>query len=258
MDLIFHWIPVFFISLLITLNSFSNLFTAGLPPTANGSDHPHRSQNYLNQINVHKHHTPQHTVPVQSTYLSSPLTSRNGGQAPSTTANIYHFSHQVLSNYYSCNIYTLFYLDSIIFRRRTISTLSSTSRCYCDNLSLIISFRFIKLAIVSKLTISEQAKTLFVCFSFLLFRIKINEDISVYMRACIRRSILLSYFQFRIISFVYFHSTTLICFLFLSIVSLWFLICFYFIVFGLFFFLDISHKPKNKTKQRLQTKYPCR
>ena len=127
-----------------------SFFELGLPPTSNGSEHPHRSQNYLNQINVHKHHTPQHTVPVQSSFLSSPSASRNG-QPSSTTANIYHFSHKVLSK----NIclfrfqFIKFVLDAIIFRRRTIPTLSSTSRCNCDNLSLIVSFRFIKLAIVS-------------------------------------------------------------------------------------------------------------
>ena len=71
---------------------------SGIPPTTNGSDHPHRQQsqqqqNYLNQVNVHKHHTPQHTVPVQSTYLASPPVSRNG-LSPSSPANIYHFSHQ--------------------------------------------------------------------------------------------------------------------------------------------------------------------
>jgi hypothetical protein len=59
----------------------------------NGADHQHRQQTpqtYLNQVNVHKHHTPQHTVPVQSAYLSSPPNSRNG-LSPSST-NIYHFS----------------------------------------------------------------------------------------------------------------------------------------------------------------------
>ena len=73
------------------------------PPPQNNSDHSHRQQQqqqqqqqqtYLNQVNVHKHHTPQHTVPVQSTYLSSPPISRNG-LSSSTTANIYHFSQQV-------------------------------------------------------------------------------------------------------------------------------------------------------------------
>ena len=68
---------------------------SALPPTTNGSDHLHRSQNYLNQINVHKHHTTQHTVPVQSAYLASPPVSRNFHPS-STSANIYHFSQQVI------------------------------------------------------------------------------------------------------------------------------------------------------------------
>ena len=67
---------------------------AGLPPTTNGSDHPHRSQNYLNQINVHKHHSSQHTVPVQSAYLASSPVSRNIPSS-SVSGNVYHFSQQV-------------------------------------------------------------------------------------------------------------------------------------------------------------------
>lgn len=69
--------------------------SSALPPTNNGSDHPHRSQNYLNQINVHKHHSTQHTVPVQSAYLASPPISRNHHPS-STPANVYHFSQQVI------------------------------------------------------------------------------------------------------------------------------------------------------------------
>lgn len=68
--------------------------SAGLPPTTNGADHPHRSQNYLNQINVHKHHSSQHTVPVQSAYLASPPVSRNIPSS-SVAANVYHFSQHV-------------------------------------------------------------------------------------------------------------------------------------------------------------------
>jgi hypothetical protein len=67
---------------------------SGLPPATNGSDHPHRQPTYLNQVNVHKHHTPQHTVPVQSAYLASSPVSRNG-LSPLTSANIYHFPQQV-------------------------------------------------------------------------------------------------------------------------------------------------------------------
>jgi hypothetical protein len=62
----------------------------------NDTDHPNRpqtQQGYLNQVNVHKHHTPQHTVPVQSAYITSSPILRNG-LSPSSTANIYHFSHQ--------------------------------------------------------------------------------------------------------------------------------------------------------------------
>jgi hypothetical protein len=74
------------------------VYFLGHPPPTNGADHTHRQQTYLNQVNVHKHHTPQHIVPVQSTYLGSPPVSRNG-KSPSTTANVYHFSqhnsHQV-------------------------------------------------------------------------------------------------------------------------------------------------------------------
>lgn len=66
-----------------------------MQPTMNGSDQHHRpqtQQSYLNQVNVHKHHTPQHTVPVQSAYLASPPIQRNG-LSPSLTQNIYHFNH---------------------------------------------------------------------------------------------------------------------------------------------------------------------
>ncbi|CAF5073481.1 unnamed protein product, partial [Rotaria magnacalcarata] len=52
------------------------------PTVMNGLDHLHRQQQqqqqqqpqqpYLNQVNVHKHHVPQHTVPVQAGYLVSP------------------------------------------------------------------------------------------------------------------------------------------------------------------------------------------
>ncbi|CAF2092420.1 unnamed protein product [Rotaria magnacalcarata] len=72
------------------------------PTVMNGLDHLHRQQQqqqqqqpqqpYLNQVNVHKHHVPQHTVPVQAGYLVSPPVSRNG-ISPSLTANIYHFNH---------------------------------------------------------------------------------------------------------------------------------------------------------------------
>jgi hypothetical protein len=115
----------------------------------NGADHQHRQQTpqtYLNQVNVHKHHTPQHTVPVQSAYLSSPPNSRNG-LSPSST-NIYHFSQhnsQQVKFFFSRNVLYLFILDSNIFRwrRRSIKTSSSTtSRCDCNNLSLIHSRRF--------------------------------------------------------------------------------------------------------------------
>ncbi|CAF4982686.1 unnamed protein product, partial [Rotaria socialis] len=72
-------------------------FVKAVQPTmVNGSDHLHRQQQlqqpYLNQVNVHKHHVPQHTVPVQAGYLASPPVSRNG-ISPSLTANIYHFNH---------------------------------------------------------------------------------------------------------------------------------------------------------------------
>jgi len=135
---------------------------SGLPPTTNGSDHPNRQQSqqpiYLNQVNVHKHHTPQHTVPVQSTYLVSPPISRNG-LSPSKPANIYHFSHhnsqQVKKNFLLCFFENFFISNSfsdsliIICRRRTTKTSSTTSRCNCHNLSLeknkiiiIITFSF--------------------------------------------------------------------------------------------------------------------
>ena len=56
----------------------------------------HRQQGqppYLNQVTVNKHHTPQHTVPVQSGYLVGSAMGRNG-LSPSSTASIYHFSQQ--------------------------------------------------------------------------------------------------------------------------------------------------------------------
>ncbi|CAF3727220.1 unnamed protein product [Adineta steineri] len=70
--------------------------SSGLTPAMNDTDHPNRQQaqqSYLNQVNVHKHHTPQHTVPVQSAYFTTSPLSRNGLSSVSS-ANIYHFSHQ--------------------------------------------------------------------------------------------------------------------------------------------------------------------
>ncbi|UJR37294.1 hypothetical protein I4U23_030003 [Adineta vaga] len=68
---------------------------SGITPAMNDTDHPNRQQaqqSYLNQVNVHKHHTPQHTVPVQSAFFTSspiPRSSLSSLQA----ANVYHFSH---------------------------------------------------------------------------------------------------------------------------------------------------------------------
>jgi hypothetical protein len=78
-------------------------FFEGLPPTMNGLDHSHRQQPYLNQVNVHKHHAPQHTIPVQSAFLASPPVARNG-LSPSSSANVYHFSQnnfQQVKKFYS-------------------------------------------------------------------------------------------------------------------------------------------------------------
>jgi hypothetical protein len=117
-------------------------FFSGLPPTTNGSgQQPQQQQNFLNQVNVHKHHTPQHTVPVQSTYLASPPITRNG-LSPSSPPNIYHFSHQQPqkvkknSEFFTKKNFNNSFSDSNIFRRRTIKTSSTTSRCDCYNLSL--------------------------------------------------------------------------------------------------------------------------
>ena len=116
----------------------------------NGSDYSHRQQGqqpYLNQVTVNKHHTPQHTVPVQSAYLVGSAMGRNG-LSPSSTASIYHFAQQnsqqvggslvidanlCLSSCFDRS------LDSRTFYRRwrrTFETSSSTSRCDCYNLSL--------------------------------------------------------------------------------------------------------------------------
>ena len=70
-----------------------------LTAPVNGADHRSTGQApYLNQVSVHKHHTPQHAVPVQSTYLTGPSAGRNG-LAPPANGSIYHFSqmnpHQV-------------------------------------------------------------------------------------------------------------------------------------------------------------------
>lgn len=64
---------------------------SAVQPAANNIDHSHRPQPYLNQVNVHKHHAPQHTVPVQAAYVSSSPVSRNG-LSPSLGANVYHFN----------------------------------------------------------------------------------------------------------------------------------------------------------------------
>ena len=67
----------------------------GITPNMNDTEHPNRQQaqqSYLNQVNVHKHHTPQHTVPVQSAYFTSSPLPRNGLQSLQA-ASVYHFSH---------------------------------------------------------------------------------------------------------------------------------------------------------------------
>ena len=60
----------------------------------NNLGHPHRQlthQPYLNQVTVHKHHMPQHTVPVQSAYLAASPVSK-ADLSSSSSANIYHFN----------------------------------------------------------------------------------------------------------------------------------------------------------------------